>query len=77
MLTSALGFSGRCDVMRWQVHYYEDGNVQLVCSKEIKQSVNVTVSASCTDTAVVRRMNTLLAIASMNDVRFKMFYVCM
>lgn len=31
-----------------QVHYYEEGNVQLVCSKEINQTVNVTVSASKT-----------------------------
>lgn len=30
--------------MRVQVHYYEDGNVQLVTSKEIKESIEITVS---------------------------------
>ena len=31
-------------VMRVHVHYYEDGNVQLVSSKEFKQTLMITVS---------------------------------
>lgn len=32
-------------LLKVQVHYYEEGNVQLVCSKEINQTVNVTTEA--------------------------------
>lgn len=32
-------------LVRVQVHYYEDGNVQLVTSKEIKESIEITVRA--------------------------------
>lgn len=36
------GYAAMTGVFRVQVHYYEDGNVQLLSNKEVKSSLNIT-----------------------------------